>query len=121
MVAASSITIHELGNLQHLSKEEKTFLTKGLKDSKLFPPLPTPDEDDWLSSHSETKQSHNSWSRKFQTVIPPARKGKKKIWLVPLGDEWTGSEVKLDKSGRKESFLSLLQRFAAIFFTGRLA
>lgn len=118
MATASSTTIHDLGNLQQLSQEEKTFLTKGLKDRKLFPPLPTPDEHAWLSSHSETEQSHDTWSRKFQTVIPPARKDKKKICLVPLGNEWTASEVEVEKDGRKESFLALLQRFASIFFTG---
>ena len=118
MAAASSTTIHALGNLQQLSKKERMFLTNGLKDRKLFPPLPKPDEHGWLTSHSETKQSHNSWSRRFQTVIPPSRKDKKKICLFPLGDEWTDSEVEVDRSNNKESFLSLLQRFAAIFFTG---
>ena len=120
MAAESSTTVHDLGNLQLLSKEEKKFLTSGLQDRRLFPPLPIPDEHDWLTSHSETKQSHNSWSRRFETVVPPIRRDKKKICLVPLGDEWTDSEVQVDKSGKRESFLTLLQSFAAIFFTGKL-
>ena len=118
-MATASSTIHDLGNLQQLSEEEKTFLSNGLTGRKLFPPLPTPDEHAWLSSHSETKQSHNTWSRKFQTLIPPERKDKKKICLVPLGNEWTASKVEVEKGGREESFLSLLQRFASIFFTGK--
>ena len=118
MATVSTTTIHDLGNLQQLSKEEKTFLTKGVNDRGLFPSLPKPDDDDWLSSHPETKQSHNSWWQRFQTVISPARRKKKKICLVPLGDEWTNSEVELDKSGTKENFLSVLQRFATVFFTG---
>lgn len=120
MAAASSTTVHDLVNLQQLSVGEKRFLKAGLKDRELFPQLPTPDEHDWLTSHSEAKQSHSSWLRKFQTVIPPTRKDKKKICLVPLGDDWTDSEVEVDKSGTKESFLSLLQRFATIFFTGKV-
>ena len=112
-------TVRDLGNLQQLSKKEKAFLTEGIKDKKLFPPLPTPDEDAWLSSHTETKQSHAAWSRKFQSVVTAASQNNK-ICLVPLGDEWTESEVDIDKSSRKESFLSLLQRFAAAFFTGEV-
>ena len=112
-------TVRDLGNLQQLSKKEKAFLTEGIKDKKLFPPLPTPDEDAWLSSHTETQQSHAAWSRKFQSVVTAASQNNK-ICLVPLGDEWTESEVDVDKSGNKESFLSLLQRFAAAFFTGEL-
>ncbi|XP_073229008.1 archaemetzincin-2-like [Porites lutea] len=110
-------TVRDLGNLQQLSKKEKAFLTEGIKDKKLFPPLPTPDEDAWLSSHTETQQSHAAWSRKFQSVVTAASQNNK-ICLVPLGDEWTESEVDVDKSSNKESFLSLLQRFAAAFFTG---
>ena len=112
-------TVRDLGNLQQLSKKEKAFLTEGIKDKKLFPPLPTPDEDAWLSSHTETQQSHAAWSRKFQSVVTAASQNNK-ICLVPLGDEWTESEVDVDKSSNKESFLSLLQRFAAAFFTGEL-
>ena len=118
MAAASTATVQDLGNLQDLSKKEKTFFVDGLKDNKLFPALPEPDRHDWLSSHSETKQSHNSWWQRLQTAIPPSRKDKKKICLIPLGDEWTQSEVEIDKNGKKESFLSLLQLFAAVFFTG---
>ena len=118
MASVSTTTVHDLGNLQRLSKREKTFLLNGLKDRELFPTLPKPDKDDWLSSHSETKQSHNSWWQKLQSVIPPCRKDKKKICLVPLGEEWTGFQVQLDKSGKKESFLSMLKRFATLFFTG---
>ena len=110
-------TVRDLGNLQQLSKKEKAFLTEGIEDKKLFPPLPTPDEDAWLSSHTETQQSHAAWSRKFQSVVTAASQNNK-ICLVPLGDEWTESEVDIDKSSNKESFLSLLQRFAAAFFTG---
>ena len=112
-------TVRDLGNLQQLSKKEKAFLTEGIQDKKLFPPLPTPDEDAWLSSHTETQQSHAAWSRKFQSVVTAASQNNK-ICLVPLGDEWTESEVDVDKSSNKESFLSLLQRFAAAFFTGEL-
>ena len=112
-------TVRDLGNLQQLSKKEKAFLTEGIKDKKLFPPLPTPDEDAWLTSHTETQQSHAAWSRKFQSVVTAASQNNK-ICLVPLGDEWTESEVDIDKSSKKESFLSLLQRFAAAFFTGEL-
>ena len=112
-------TVRDLGNLQQLSKKEKAFLTEGIEDKKLFPPLPTPDEDAWLSSHTETQQSHAAWSRKFQSVVTAASQNNK-ICLVPLGDEWTDSEVDIDKSSRKESFLSLLQRFAAAFFTGEV-
>lgn len=118
MATALTTTVHDLGNLQNLSKKEKAFLVNGLKDNKLFPVLPEPDKHDWLSSHSERKQSYNSWWQRLQTAIPPSRKDKKKICLVPLGDDWTESEVKIDKSGKKESFLSLLQHFAAVFFTG---
>lgn len=118
MATASTTTVHDLGNLQNLSKKEKAFLVNGLKDNKLFPVLPEPDKHDWLSSHSERKQSYNSWWQRLQTAIPPSRKDKKKICLVPLGDDWTESEVEIDKSGKKESFLSLLQHFAAVFFTG---
>lgn len=118
MATASTTTVRDLGNLQQLSKKEKTFLVNGLKDRELFPLLPEPDKHEWLSSHSESKQSHSSWWQRLQSVIPPSRKDKKKICLVPLGDDWTQSEVELDKSGKRESFISLLQRFAAIFFTG---
>ena len=109
-------TVRDLGNLQQLSKKEKAFLTEGIEDKKLFPPLPTPDGHAWLASHTETQQSHAAWSRKFQSVVPAASQNNK-ICLVPLGDEWTESELDIDKSSRKESFLSLLQRFAAAFFT----
>lgn len=118
MAAALLATSYDLGDLKQLSKEEKTFLKKGLKDEKLFPALPTPDEDSWLTVHPESGQSHNSWMNFFQATIPPSRKQKKQIYLVPLGDEWTDSEVKVDERGKKESFLSLLHRVAAIFFSG---
>ena len=118
MATASTTTVRDLGNLQRLPKEEKTFLTKGLKNRSLFPALPEPDEDDWLSSHSEMKETHDSWWQRFQSVISPVREKKKKVYLVPLGEKWATSEVELDKIGTKESFLSLLQRFASVFFTG---
>ena len=102
MATASTTTIRDLGNLQRLPKEEKTFLTKGLKNRSLFPALPEPDEDDWLSSHSEMKQTHDSWWQRFQSVISPVREKKKKIYLVPLGKKWATSEVELDKIGTKE-------------------
>lgn len=118
MATLPTATIQALGNLRDLSKKEETFFVNGMKDRKLFPVLPEPDKHDWLSSHSETKQSHDSWWQRLQTVISPSRKDKKKICLVPLSDEWTQSEVEIDKNGKKQRFLSLLQHFAAVFFTG---
>lgn len=60
----------------------------------------------------------NQNNHTIQSVIPASRKDKKKICLVPLGEEWTESEVEVDKTGLKESFISLLQRFATLFFMG---
>ena len=108
----------EMGSLKRLPENERRFLQNGLQTRDLFQALPTPDIDDWLSSHTEKTQSVDTWRTKLRSTIPSSRSLKKKIYLVPLDKELCTSEVTLQREGEREKFLILLQRFAATFFKG---
>ena len=108
----------DIGNLRNLPLKEKNFLKRSLQNRALFPSLSKPGKHDWLRSHREQPQSVERWSYRVQTNISASRRSNRNIYLVPLGDDWAESEVELSNNRKKEKFMSLLQRFAALFFNG---
>lgn len=108
----------ELGSLTSLQEKEKQFLKKGLKNKDIFGALPRPGSDDWLSSHKEQPQSVETWKKLLNRTVYPSRLEKNKIYLVPLDQAINTAGVSINKTGKSESFLILLQRFASIFFKG---
>ena len=78
-VELSTSTLRDLGDIRTLPKKEKMFLKKGLKNETLFPALPTPDEDSWLTVHPEIRQTYDSWQSMFRRIIERVRGDKKQF------------------------------------------
>ena len=108
----------QLGNMSNLGEKEREFIKIGLKKKDIFKKLPRPGVNDWLSEHKEFPQSVRSSEKMLQHTVFPSRLLKTKIYLASLDKDINTSTVSINKTGRSEPFLILLQKFASIFFKG---